>query len=150
MSEDFVRYKKDALVLEIYETFPLFSIHDGYYFINCAFSKEAWDDLYKQVSEKQMKLSDMPMYRLGIENFKLQVRKVKHSQQIFTSYGTLEVRILVQKAEITERRVGYQGLHNPEEGNTRGYNRRGQQYVRSLFRDEEIRTKILYRFHREI
>ena len=79
MSEDFVRYKKDALVLEIYETFPLFLIHDGYYFINCAFSKEAWDDLYKQVSEKQMKLSDMPMYRLGIENFKLQVRKVKHS-----------------------------------------------------------------------
>ena len=90
-----------------------------------------------------MKLSDMQMYRLAIENFKLQVRKVKSSQQIFTSYGTLEVRLLITKAEITERRVG-----SPE--NSRGYNRRGHAYVRSLFRDEEIRTMILARFHREI
>ena len=46
-------------------------MHDGHYFINSVFSKEAWEAIHKQVSEKDMKLSDMPMYRLAIENFKL-------------------------------------------------------------------------------
>ena len=71
ISKEFKRYKKDALVLEIYETFPLFLVHDGYYFINCAFSKEVWESLHTHVKDKEMKLCDMPMYRLGIENFKL-------------------------------------------------------------------------------
>lgn len=97
-----------------------------------------------------MNLCEMAMYRLAIENFKLQVRKVKPSQQIFTSYGTLEVRLIINKAELTERRVGSNvNLQNPEM--SRGYNRqRGSTYARSLFRDEEIRTMILARFHQEI
>lgn len=69
VSKEFKQYKKDALVLEIYETFPLFLVHDGYYFLNCAFSKEGWASLKKQVGEKEMKLSDMSLYRLAIENF---------------------------------------------------------------------------------
>ena len=94
-----------------------------------------------------MKLCDMSLYRLAIENFQLQTRKVKSSQQIFTSYGTLEVRLIINKAEITERRVGV-STQNPEDN--RGYNRQGNRYVRSIFRDEEVRTMILSRFHREI
>ena len=71
ISEEFKKYKKEALVLEIYETFPLLLLHDGYYFINCCLSKEAWTSLQAQIREKEMKLSDMQMYRLAIENFKL-------------------------------------------------------------------------------
>lgn len=144
VSEEFKKYRKEALVLEIYETFPLFLVHDGFFFLNVAFSKEAWATLKQQVSDKKMKLSDMPMYRLAIENFKLQLRKVKASQQIFTSYGTLEVRLLITKAEITEERLKTKKNY-PEE---RNFNR--QVYVRSLFRDEEVRTLILSRFHKEI
>ena len=80
-------------------------MHDGVFFINCIFSKEAWATLKAQVEEKEMKLCDMTHYRLAVENFKLQVRKVKFSQQVFTSYGSLEVRLLVTKAEVTERSV---------------------------------------------
>ena len=76
---------------------------------------DAWKSLKEQVAEKSMKLSDMAMYRIAIENFKLQVRKVKASQQIFTSYGALEVRLLVTKAEITERKISTPKQMNPEE-----------------------------------
>ena len=63
--------KKDKLILEIYETFPLFLCHDGYFFINVVFTKPSWEKLRDQVAEKNMKLSDMLMYRLGVSKFKL-------------------------------------------------------------------------------
>ena len=63
--------KKDKLILEIYETFPLFLCHDGYFFINVVFTKSSWEKLRDQVAEKNMKLSDMLMYRLGVSKFKL-------------------------------------------------------------------------------
>ena len=71
---------EDKLILEIYETFPLFLCHDGYFFINCVFTKSAWEKIHAQVSDKKMKLCDMLMYRLGVSKFKLQLRKVKSSQ----------------------------------------------------------------------
>ena len=37
---------EDKLILEIYETFPLFLCHDGYFFINCVFTKEAWEKIH--------------------------------------------------------------------------------------------------------
>lgn len=79
ISDEVKLYKKDALVFEIYETFPLFLVHDGHFFVNCVFSKEAWASLKKQVKENEKQLSDMTLYRLAIENYKLQTRKVKHS-----------------------------------------------------------------------
>ena len=51
ISEEYKNYKKDALVFEIYETFPLFLVHDGCFFINCVFSDEAWATLKKQVAD---------------------------------------------------------------------------------------------------
>jgi len=41
-----------------------------------------------------MKLCDMVRYRLSFDKIKLQIRKVE-SQQVFTSYGTIEVRLIV-------------------------------------------------------
>ena len=60
-----------------------------------------------------MKLCDMLMYRLGVSKFKLQLRKVKSPQQIFTSYGMLEVRLIISDAEITESRVKNASRQNP-------------------------------------
>ena len=94
-----------------------------------------------------MKLCDMLMYRLGVSKFKLQLRKVKSSQQIFTSYGMLEVRLIISDAEITESRVKNVSRCNPLEM------RQGapkQNYIRSLFRDEETRTLLLSKFHTEM
>ena len=38
---------EDKLILEIYETFPLFLCHDGYFFINCVFTKDAWQKVHE-------------------------------------------------------------------------------------------------------
>lgn len=85
---------KSPIVLEIYETFPLLLCHDGFFFINVGFEQQSWQDLQTYLSKEQMKLCDMIRYRLSFDKIKLHIRKVD-SRQVFTSYGTLEVRLVV-------------------------------------------------------
>ena len=74
-----------------------------------------------------MYLSEMPKYRLQINGCQLQLRQVPDSK-VFTSYaGGLEVR-LVLNSEV--KVLGGQTQHQ-------------KQFVRNLFRDDEIKTLML-------
>ena len=59
----------------------------------------------------------------------------------------LEVRLIIGSAEITESYVKNASRQNPLEMRQGGPK---QNYIRSLFRDEETRTLLLSKFHTEM
>jgi len=74
-----IDFGENPIFLEIYETFPLFLAHDGYFFISLAFEQECWTSLRQYLKPEKMKLSDMPHYRLETKKIKLLLRKVHSS-----------------------------------------------------------------------
>ena len=76
---DFLRYEKGDisdviesadLVLTIQETFPLFILTDNYYFMSAVLTRELWEKLRKQTTEKNnIKLSDLKNVRMRITKF---------------------------------------------------------------------------------
>lgn len=153
LSEVFTLENKDSRIcLEIYETFPLFLAHDGHFFVSVVFTNECWTKLRELVQREKLNLSDMIHYRLLISKFQFQLRKVRQQQQIFTSYATLEVRLIVHSSTVTlgstHASLGIaptarkKSLQKEMEAKT---NRRT--YARSLFKDDEVRTLLMAKFH---
>ena len=70
----------------------------------------------------------MKAFLLSIEKFRLQLHKVKPTD-VFTSYATLEVRIIIESSKVVF-----------DDYNTR-------KFANSIFKDDEIRTFLLSKFH---
>jgi hypothetical protein len=64
-------YSDRKLIVEIYETFPLFLCHDGHFFLQLVFTQEAWKALQEEVKIEKVDLSDMIHHRLAIGKMQL-------------------------------------------------------------------------------
>ena len=79
-------------------------------------------------------MCDMLHARLAITKLQMQLRKVESTQKVFTSYATLEIRLVIHETVVVQTT----NVSGP------------RPYVKSLFRDDEIRTMLLSAFHREM
>lgn len=111
--------------------------HDGHFFCSLVFTKEAWKTIREEVKEESLDLCDMVHHRLAITKLQIQLRKVESTNKIFTSYATLEIRLIAHKASVV-----------PRSGEQKDGARRP--YVHSMFRDNEMRTLLLSCFHRSM
>jgi hypothetical protein len=122
---DFSKVSKDLkkpLKTYVKESYPFFLVTDGFFFVQAYFTKEAVADFKQKFGNVNIhELSDKVVV---INTWSLEMRKV-NSAENFTSYGNLEIRLIVHsfKPNLNEKL-------NPT------------RYPINLFRDDEFKTQI--------
>lgn len=122
---DFSKVSKDLkrpLKTYVKESYPYFLVTDGYFFVQAYFTKEAVAEFRSKFSN--VNITDLHDRVVVLNQWSLELRKV-NSAEVFTSYGNIEVRLVVHsfKPNLNERL-------NPN------------RYPINLFRDDELKTQI--------
>lgn len=122
---DFSKVSKDLkkpLKTYVKESYPYFLVTDGYFFVQAYFTKDAVADFKSKFGN--VNITDLHDRVIVINSWTLEMRKV-NSAEVFTSYGNLEIRLIV-----TSFKVNLNERLNPT------------RYPINLFRDDEIKTQI--------
>jgi len=122
---DFGKVSKDLkkpLKTYVKESYPFFLVTDGYFFVQAYFTKEAVAEYKSKFGN--VNITDLHDRVVVLNTWSLEMRRV-NSAEVFTSYGNLEIRLIVHsfKPNLNERL-------NPT------------RYPINLFRDDEIKTQI--------
>ena len=122
---DFSKVSKDLkkpLKTYVKESYPFFLVTDGYFFVQAYFTKEAVAEYKAKFGN--VNITDLHDRVVVLNSWSLEIRKV-NSAEVFTSYGNLEIRLIVSsfKPNLNERL-------NPT------------RYPINLFRDDEVKTQI--------
>lgn len=122
---DFSRVSKDLkkpLKTYVKESYPFFLVTDGFFFVQAYFTKDAVAEFKSKFGN--VNIVDLHDKVIVLNNWSLEMRRV-NSADLFTSYGNLEIRLVVHsfKANLNERL-------NPT------------RYPINLFRDDELKTQI--------
>lgn len=122
---DFSKVNKDLkrpLKTYVKESYPFFLVTDGYFFVQAYFTKEAVAEFKAKFNN--VNITDLHDRVIVLNSWSLEIRKV-NSAETFTSYGNLEIRLVVHsfKPNLNERL-------NPT------------RYPINLFRDDELKTQI--------
>jgi hypothetical protein len=122
---DFSKVSKDLkkpLKTYVKESYPFFLVTDGYFFVQAYFTKEAVADFKSKFGN--VNITELHDRVIVINSWSLEMRRV-NSAEVFTSYGNLEIRLVV-----TSFKVNLNERLNPT------------RYPINLFRDDEIKTQI--------
>lgn len=122
---DFAKVNKDLkrpLKTYVKESYPFFLVTDGYFFVQAYFTKEAVAEFKSKFGN--VNITDLHDRVVVLNTWSLEIRRV-NSNEVFTSYGNLEIRLVVHsfKPNLNERL-------NPT------------RYPINLFRDDEFKTQI--------
>lgn len=122
---DFSKVSKDLkkpLKTYVKESYPFFLVTDGFFFVQAYFTKDAVAEFKSKFGN--VNIVDLHDKVIVLNNWSLEMRRV-NSADLFTSYGNLEIRLIVHsfKANLNERL-------NPT------------RYPINLFRDDELKTQI--------
>ena len=122
---DFSKVSKDLkkpLKTYVKESYPYFLVTDGFFFVQAYFTKDAVAEFRSKFGN--VNIVDLHDKVIVLNNWSLEMRRV-NSADLFTSYGNLEIRLIVHsfKANLNERL-------NPT------------RYPINLFRDDELKTQI--------
>jgi hypothetical protein len=118
---------KKPLKCYVKESYPYFLVTDGYFFVQCYFTKEALAEFKSKFAN--VNITDLHDRVIVLDKWTLEMKKV-NSAEVFTSYANLEIRLIVQsfKPNLNERL-------NPT------------RYPINLFRDDEMKTIIQHFRH---
>ena len=83
---------KKTIKCYVKESFPHFLVTDGYFYVACYFTKRAVDEFHSKFSN--LNITDLRSRVIVINDWTLEMNKV-NSANVFTSYGGLEVRLIV-------------------------------------------------------
>jgi hypothetical protein len=121
---------KQMLKVFVKETSPYFLISDSYFYVPAYFTQAALDDFQKKFPTTSF--SDLNQRVILITNWSLELKKVD-SNSVFTSYGGIEVRLVVNgfKPQLGEQ------IHPVR-------------WPTNLYRDDEFKTTIQHFRHRSI
>jgi hypothetical protein len=121
---------KQMLKVFVKETSPYFLISDSYFYVPAYFTQAALDDFQKKFPTTSF--SDLNQKVILITNWSLELKKVD-SNSVFTSYGGIEVRLVVNgfKPQLGE------AIHPVR-------------WPTNLYRDDEFKTTIQHFRHRSI
>lgn len=106
------------------ESFPHFLVTDNFFYVACYFTKKAVDDFKSKYSN--MNITDLKSKVILITEWSLEMNKV-NSADVFTSYGGLEVRLIVKSFKPSLEKSDQVRL---------------TRHPVNLFRDDEMKTLI--------
>ena len=84
---------RKAVCCYVKQAFPHFLVTDGYCYVACYFSKGAVDEFHSKF--KGSNITDMRGKVINITDYSLEMNRV-NSSNVFTSYGGIEVRLIVK------------------------------------------------------
>ena len=115
---------KKTIKCYVKESFPHFLVTDGFFYVACYFTKKAVDEFHSKFSN--LNITDLRSRVIIISDWTLEMNKV-NSANVFTSYGGLEVRLIVKSFKpVTQEKEQPTLTRHPV----------------NLFRDDEMKTLI--------
>jgi hypothetical protein len=120
---------KKKLTCYVKEAHPHFLIADDFFFVPCYFTQKAIDDFRSKNSN--VKVTDLQLRVIELSNWTLEIVKV-NSADVFTSYGGLELRIVVKEFNINSKQ-GAGAKVKPEDL---------ARYPLNIYRDDEVKSAI--------
>lgn len=123
--------RSQAIKCYVKESFPYFLVSDNYHYVAVYFTKKAIDDFKSKNSN--VNITDLKTRVITITDWSLEMVHV-NSQDVFTSYGGLEVRLVAKAFKL-------------EKGSDKVILTR---HPSNLYRDAEVKTTIQAFTHRAI
>jgi len=115
---------KKTIKCYVKESFPHFLVTDGFFYVACYFTKKAVDEFHSKFGN--LNITDLRSRVIIINDWTLEMNKV-NSANVFTSYGGLEVRLIVQSFKpVTQEKDQPTLTRHPV----------------NLYRDDEMKTLI--------
>jgi hypothetical protein len=115
---------KKTIKCYVKESFPHFLVTDGYFYVACYFTKKAIDEFHQKFSN--LNITDLRSRVIIISDWTLEMNKV-NSANVFTSYGGLEVKLIVKSFKpVTQDKDQATLIRHPV----------------NLYRDDEMKTLI--------
>lgn len=123
---------KLTLSVFVKETHPYFLVSDGFFYVPAYFTKAALDDFNKRYPN--VKHADLMGKVVLINQWSVELKKVD-SNTVFTSYGGVEVRLIVSafKPQFDKKNDLHPSRHPT-----------------NLYRDDEFKTAIQHMRHRSV
>lgn len=115
--------RSQAIKCYVKESFPYFLVSDNYHYVAVYFTKKAIDDF--KAKNSNVNITDLKTRVITITDWSLEMNKV-NSQDVFTSYGGLEVRLVAKSFKL-------------EKGSDKVILTR---HPSNLYRDAEVKTTI--------
>jgi len=115
---------KKTIKCYVKESFPHFLVTDGFFYVPCYFSKKAVDEFHSRFSN--VNITDLRSRVITINDWGLEMNKV-NSANVFTSYGGLEVKLIVKSFKPVNQAADTPTL---------------TRHPVNLFRDDEIKMLI--------
>ena len=119
---------KKKITCYVKESHPHFLIADDFFYIPAYFTQKALDDFRSKNSN--VKITDLQFRVVELSNWTLEMHKV-NSADVFTSYGGLELRMVVKEFNI-----------NSKHGSNRVKHEDLARYPVNIYRDDEIKSAI--------
>ena len=127
---------KKKITCYVKEAYPHFLIADDFFYVPAYFTQKAIDDFKSKNSST--KITDLQLRVIELSNWTLEVAKV-NSADNFTSYGGLELRIVVKEFNINSK----QGVSKVKPEDL-------ARYPVNLYRDDEIKSAIQAYTHSQV
>lgn len=99
-------------------------VTDGFFYVPCYFTKKAVDEFHSKYSN--VNITDLRSRVITINDWSLDMNRV-NSQNVFTSYGGIEIRMIVRSFRLVTQDVDLSTL---------------TRHPVNLFRDDEMKTLI--------
>jgi hypothetical protein len=119
---------KKKITCYVKESHPHFLVADDFFYVPCYFTQKAVDDF--KAKNPSVKISDLKMRVVELSSWTLEMVKVD-SQDVFTSYGGLELRLIVKEFNLHQK-----------QGGARVKQEDLARYPVNIYRDDEIKTLI--------
>jgi len=119
---------KKKITCYVKEAHPHFLIADDFFYIPAYFTQKAIDEFRSK--NPNVKMTDLQFRVVELSNWTLEMHKV-NSADVFTSYGGLELRLVVKEFSI-----------NAKHGSSRVKHEDLARYPVNIYRDDEIKNAI--------
>ncbi len=119
---------KKKITCYVKESYPYFLIADDFFYVPCYFTQKAVDDF--KAKNPSVKIVDLKLRVIELSNWTLEMVRV-NSADVFTSYGGLELRIIVKEFNLNQK----QGVNRVNQKDL-------ARYPVNIYRDDEVKTLI--------
>jgi len=117
--------RSQSIKCYVKESFPYFLVSDNYHYCQVYFTKKAVDDF--KAKNSNINITDLKSKIIVITDWALEMNKV-NSQDVFTSYGGLEVRLVCKAFKLEKSSVSMNVALST--------------FPSNLYRDAEVKTTI--------
>ena len=117
----------------IHETFPILLLQDSTHFASFSITKELYEKFKKEQLDERY-FSELASCKIKVNKIRVQLRRV-NTKEVFSSYMGLEIRIIITEGSLCSKSM------DQDMGIRKNW------FMKSLYRDAEVRSLMLHKYH---